>query len=47
MYIMLSGTPPFNAPTDNEIKQKILKGDYSLTETVWKNVSEEAKELLS
>lgn len=24
LYIMLCGTPPFNAPTDREIKEKIL-----------------------
>jgi len=46
LYIMLSGTPPFNAPTDKEIKQKILKGDYSLTDAVWNGISSEAKDLI-
>lgn len=35
MYIMLTGTPPFNAPTDWEIKEKVLKGKYVLTQSVW------------
>jgi len=39
MYIMLSGTPPFNAPTDREIKEKILKGKYSITTSVWDSIS--------
>ena len=45
MYIMLSGTPPFNGPTDKEIKDKILKGSYSLTSGVWTS-QEQAKSLV-
>ncbi len=45
MFIMLSGTPPFNAPTDKEIKEKILKGSYSLTSGVWTSM-EQAKDLI-
>jgi calcium-dependent protein kinase len=30
LYILLSGTPPFNGKTDIEIQKAILKGSYSL-----------------
>lgn len=44
--MMLSGTPPFNGPSDKEIKERILKGKYLLTGESWNNVSEEAKDLV-
>jgi calcium-dependent protein kinase len=46
LYMMLSGTPPFNGPSDKEIKERILKGKYLLTGESWNNVSEEAKDLV-
>lgn len=30
MYLMLTGTPPFNGKSDEEIIQSILIGSYSL-----------------
>jgi len=30
LYILLSGTPPFNGRTDAEIQKSILNGKYSL-----------------
>ena len=44
---MLSGTPPFNAPTDAEMKKKILDGTYSITGKVWDEISDGAKDLVS
>mmetsp|Transcript_22866 Transcript_22866/g.3759 ORF Transcript_22866/g.3759 Transcript_22866/m.3759 type:complete len:119 (+) Transcript_22866:534-890(+) len=29
LYMMLSGTPPFNGKSDNEIYQSILKGNFT------------------
>lgn len=47
MYILLSGTPPFNAATDNEMKKKILDGSFSMTGKVWDAISDEAKDLVT
>lgn len=47
LYILLSGTPPFNAPTDAEMKKKILDGTYSITGKAWDEISDEAKDLVS
>lgn len=42
-YIMLSGRPPFNAKSKEEIFQQILTQTISLTEGVWSKVSKEAR----
>ena len=47
LYIFLSGDPPFNGPNDNEIYQKISKMKFSFPEEKWKNISNEAKDLIS
>ena len=47
MYILLSGEPPFNAPTDQQVIEQIKVGDYSMEGEQWEHVSEEAKNLLS
>mmetsp|Transcript_12890 Transcript_12890/g.14758 ORF Transcript_12890/g.14758 Transcript_12890/m.14758 type:complete len:123 (+) Transcript_12890:655-1023(+) len=47
MYILLSGAPPFNGSHDMLIRRAILKGKYSFKSSIWKNVSEEAKDLIS
>ena len=47
LYIFLSGNPPFNGPNDNEIYQKISKMKFSFPEDKWKNISKEAKDLIS
>ena len=46
MYAVLSGFPPFNGESDQEIKRKILKGDYHFKHAEWETVSKEAKELI-
>ena len=47
MYILLSGEPPFNAPTDQGVIEQIKVGDYSMEGEQWEHVSDEAKNLLS
>ena len=47
LYIFLSGSPPFNGPNDNEIYNKIVKMKFSYPEQKWKNVSDEAKDLIN
>ena len=45
-YVLLSGTPPFYAPTNPEIFIKIQKGTYSMSGAEWKSVSNEAKDFI-
>mmetsp|Transcript_19379 Transcript_19379/g.17187 ORF Transcript_19379/g.17187 Transcript_19379/m.17187 type:complete len:203 (+) Transcript_19379:337-945(+) len=47
MYILLSGYLPFNGENSAEVFDKILTGEYSLTQKLWGRVSDEAKELIS
>ena len=46
-YIILSGIPPFNGSTDNEIMNAIKKGVFNFTPPVWKNLSSEAKDFIT
>lgn len=54
LYILLSGTPPFNGATDEDIMDAVRKGAYRLKskstgnpiEGVWDSVSESAKDLI-
>lgn len=45
-YIMLSGCPPFNASTDEEILMKIKRGDYSVNLPAFEKISESGMDLL-
>ena len=47
LYIFLSGDPPFNGPNDQAIYGKIAEQKYSFPEKKWKNISKEAKDLIS
>lgn len=47
MYILLSGEPPFNGATDQEVIELIKIGEYSMEGEQWEHVSDEAKNLLS
>lgn len=47
LYILLSGTPPFNGSNDNAIMQKVKTGKYSMSGTEWDAISEDAKDLIS
>ena len=47
LYILLSGEPPFNGSNDNLIYSKIKKIDFNFPEERWRNISNEAKDLIS
>jgi calcium-dependent protein kinase len=47
LYIFLSGDPPFNGPNDSAIYSKIAQMKFNFPEKKWKNISEEAKDLIS
>ena len=46
LYIFLSGDPPFNGPSDSEIYNKIAQMKYTFPEKKWKDISDEAKDLI-
>merc|ERR1712157_722160 len=46
MFIMLVGYPPFEADTEGELHALIVKGEYSLEDSSWEKVSDEAKSLI-
>ena len=47
MYIMLTGYPPFNGDNDDDIMKAISIGKYDTTSDVYKNLSPNAKDLIS
>lgn len=46
MYILLSGRPPFEGSTDKSITNAIRKGKFNLDTRAFKNVSNDAKNLI-
>lgn len=46
LYILLSGKPPFYGDDDSEILNSVKRGTYSLSGHDWKNISNEAKDLI-
>ncbi len=47
LYVLLSGEPPFNGPSDGVIYSKIKKMKFGFPPSRWNNISKEAKDLLS
>ena len=47
LYILLSGSPPFNGNNDNVIYNKIAQMSFSFPDKRWKNISNEAKDLIT
>lgn len=47
MYIMLCGYPPFQGSCDIEVLQKVTMGNLVFRPQDWKNVSEDAKNLIT
>ena len=47
LYVLLSGEPPFNGPSDSIIYSKIKKMKFSFPKSRWDNISKEAKDLLN
>ena len=46
LYIFLSGDPPFNGPSDAVIYGKIAEMKFNFPEKKWKNISNDAKDLI-
>jgi len=46
LYILLSGKPPFYGDDDKEILSSVKNGSYTLSGAEWKNISNEAKDLI-
>ena len=46
LYILLTGRPPFNGASEEEIMRKIKEGNYDLKKYPWGVISEEAKDLV-
>ena len=46
MYIMLCGSPPFYGKNETEIFDKIKLGNYSFSHNIWKDISNNAKDLI-
>merc|ERR1719420_2607345 len=46
MYVLLCGYPPFFGETDAEVLSKVRLGNFSFNATDWKNVSDDAKNLI-
>lgn len=47
LYIMLSGNPPFNGRSNQEILMNVYNGFYSFRPKAFESVSESAKDLIS
>ena len=47
LYVLLSGEPPFNGPSDGAIYSKIKKMKFNFPPQRWDNISKEAKDLIS
>eukprot|EP00830_Metopus_es_P017914 TRINITY_DN6067_c0_g2_i2.p1 TRINITY_DN6067_c0_g2~~TRINITY_DN6067_c0_g2_i2.p1 ORF type:complete len:423 (+),score=78.40 TRINITY_DN6067_c0_g2_i2:63-1271(+) len=46
LFILLSGIPPFNGPTDEDIMKSVKKGKYNFNNAIWEDISESAKDLI-
>jgi len=46
LYILLCGYPPFDGETEQEIFKAILKKKFYFPEDDWKNISDDAKDLI-
>lgn len=47
LFILLSGQPPFNGQSDQEIMKKVRAGKFSFSDPAWQNVSDKAKDLIT
>ena len=47
LYVLLSGEPPFNGPSDGAIYSKIKKMKFNFPPLRWDKISKEAKDLIS
>lgn len=47
LYIILSGQPPFNGQSDQEIMKKVRIGKFSFSDPCWANISDRAKDVIN
>jgi len=46
-YIVLSGIPPFNGASDQEIMKKVKLGKFSFSDPVWNGMSDKGKDFIT
>ena len=46
MYVLLCGYPPFYGETDADVLTKVRLGNFTFNAADWKNVSDDAKDLI-
>ena len=46
-YIILSGIPPFNGASDQEIMKKVKLGKFSFSDPVWASISDQGKDFIT
>ena len=46
LFILLSGSPPFNGKTDKEIMENVAKANYSFNADEWKKASNLVKDFI-
>ena len=46
MFVLLSGYPPFYGDTDAEVLRKVREGVFTFNPADWRNISEDAKDLI-
>lgn len=46
LFILLSGSPPFNGQKDEEILAQVEKGKYDFNSPEWSEISEDAKDFI-
>lgn len=47
LYILLSGMPPFNGATDQDIMKKVRDGQFNFDDRVWQQISANAKDFIT
>lgn len=47
LYILLSGSPPFNGNNDDEIIKAVKKAKFNFSSSIWNDISIEAKDLIT
>ena len=46
-YIVLSGIPPFNGASDQEIMKKVKIGKFSFSDPIWASISDSGKDFIT
>ncbi|KAL7543607.1 hypothetical protein ACHAXR_013164 [Thalassiosira sp. AJA248-18] len=46
-YVLLTGCPPFNGSSDDDVQHSILRGNLTFEDAVWGNLSNASKDFVS